>query len=84
MEEAITIKILLGITGTVIMLLLSVLAYFLKQVHSEIKKMSDAFVVMSNRITVAEEQGKAAYDLVRQEIRYLEKRIEKIENLPIQ
>ena len=65
--------------GTVISLLLSVVAYFIKQLHNDFKRMEKDLVEVKTMALIIKTEFKSGNDLLNQKVEYLEKRVNKIE-----
>jgi len=71
------------IFGTLISLLLSVVAYFIKQLHRDFRKMEMDLSEVKTTTMLIKTEFKSRYDLLYQRLEYLEKRIEIIENITL-
>ena len=76
MENAITLNV---VFGTIISLLLTVVAYFMKQLHSDFKKMEKDLTEVKTMALIIKTEFKNSYDLLNQKVDYLEHRINIIE-----
>lgn len=76
MEYAITLNV---VFGTVISLLLTVVAYFMKQLHSDFKKMEKDLTEVKTMALLIKTEFKNSYDLLNQKVDYLEHRVNIIE-----
>ena len=65
--------------GTIISLLLSVVAYFIRQLHSDFRKMEKDIIEVKTTTQIIKSELKNSYDLLNQRVQYLEKRIDAIE-----
>lgn len=65
--------------GTIISLLLSVVAYFIRQLHSDFRKMEKDIIEVKTTTQIIKSELKNSYDLLNQRVQYLEKRIDVIE-----
>jgi hypothetical protein len=65
--------------GTLITLLLSVVAYFIKQLHTDFKSMEKDLVEVKTMALIIKTEFKSGNDLLNQKVEYLEKRVQKIE-----
>jgi len=65
--------------GTLITLLLSVVAYFIKQLHTDFKSMEKDLVEVKTMALIIKTEFKSGNDLLNQKVEYLEKRIINIE-----
>jgi hypothetical protein len=66
--------------GTIISLLLSVVAYFIKLLHSDFKRMEKDLVEVKTMALIIKTEFKSSSDLMNQKVDYLEKRVNHIEN----
>ncbi|WP_299176744.1 hypothetical protein [uncultured Chryseobacterium sp.] len=76
MEYAITLNV---VFGSVISLLLTVVAYFMKQLHSDFKKMEKDLTEVKTMALLIKTEFKNSYDLLNQKVDYLEHRVNIIE-----
>lgn len=76
MENAITLNV---VFGTIISLLLTVVAYFMKQLHSDFKKMEKDLTEVKTMALLIKTEFKNSYDLLNQKVDYLEHRVNIIE-----
>lgn len=67
--------------GTIISLLLSVVAYFIRQLHSDFRKMEKDIVEVKTTTQLIKTEFKSSHDLLNQRVSYLEKRMDVIEFL---
>lgn len=67
--------------GTVISLLLSVVAYFMRQLHSDFRKMEKDIIEVKTTTLLIKTEFKNSHDLLNQRVTYLEKRMDVIEVL---
>jgi hypothetical protein len=67
--------------GTVISLLLSVVAYFIRQLHSDFRKMEKDIIEVKTTTQLIKTEFKSSHDLLNQRVAYLEKRMDVIELL---
>ncbi|ESU19487.1 hypothetical protein FEDK69T_31590 [Flavobacterium enshiense DK69] len=65
--------------GTLISLLLSVVAYFIKQLHTDFKRMEKDLVEVKTMALIIKSEFKSGNDLLNQKVEYLEKRVQTIE-----
>ncbi|WP_281239957.1 hypothetical protein [Flavobacterium praedii] len=65
--------------GTLITLLLSVVAYFIKQLHTDFKSMEKDLVEVKTMALIIKTEFKSGNDLLNQKVEYLEKRVINIE-----
>lgn len=67
--------------GTLISLLLSVVAYFIKQLHTDFKSMEKDLFEVKTMALIIKTEFKSGNDLLHQKVEYLEKRVNNIESL---
>jgi hypothetical protein len=65
--------------GSLISVLLSVVAYFIKQLHTDFKRMEKDLVEVKTMALIIKTEFKSGNDLLNQKVEYLEKRINNIE-----
>ena len=65
--------------GTLITLLLSVVAYYIKQLHTDFKSMEKDLVEVKTMALIIKTEFKSGNDLLNQKVEYLEKRVQIIE-----
>ena len=65
--------------GTLITLLLSVVAYFIKQLHTDFKSMEKDLIEVKTMALIIKTEFKSGNDLLNQKVEYLEKRVQTIE-----
>ena len=65
--------------GTLITLLLSVVACFIKQLHTDFKSMEKDLVEVKTMALIIKTEFKSGNDLLNQKVEYLEKRVHNIE-----
>ncbi len=65
--------------GTSIKLLLSVVAYFIKQLHTDFKSMEKDLIEVKTMALIIKTEFKSGNDLLNQKVEYLEKRVNNIE-----
>ena len=65
--------------GTLITLLLSVVAYFIKQLHTDFKSMEKDLIEVKTMALIIKTEFKSGSDLLNQKVEYLEKRVNNIE-----
>ena len=73
------INIIATLFGTIITLLLSVVAYFIKQLHTDFKSMEKDLVEVKTMALIIKTEFKSGNDLLNQKVEYLEKRVNNIE-----
>ena len=73
------INTIAALFGTLISLLLSVVAYFIKQLHTDFKSMEKDLVEVKTMALIIKTEFKSGNDLLNQKVEYLEKRVQIIE-----
>ena len=73
------INIIATLFGTLITLLLSIVAYFIKQLHTDFKSMEKDLVEVKTMALIIKTEFKSGNDLLNQTVEYLEKRVQIIE-----
>ena len=73
------INIIATLFGTLITLLLSIVAYFIKQLHTDFKRMEKDLVEVKTMALIIKTEFKSGNDLLNQKVEFLEKRVSKIE-----
>lgn len=76
MENAITLN---TVFGSLISLLLTIVAYFIKQLHSDFKRMEKDLSEVKTMALLIKTEFKNSYDLLNQKVDYLEHRVNIIE-----
>lgn len=76
MEQASQLMVLFG---SLISLLLSVVAYFIKQLHTDFKRMEKDLVEVKTMALLIKTEFKSSSDLLNQKVDYLEHRVQKLE-----
>ena len=76
MENAITLNV---VFGSIISMLLTIVAYFIKQLHSDFKKMEKELTEVKTMALLIKTEFKNSYDLLNQKVDYLEHRVNIIE-----
>lgn len=76
MENVNSITVLFG---SLISVLLSVVAYFIKQLHTDFKRMEKDLVEVKTMALIIKTEFKSGNDLLNQKVEYLEKRVHNIE-----
>ena len=74
-----TINNITVLFGTLITLLLSVVAYFIKQLHTDFKSMEKDLIEVKTMALIIKTEFKSGNDLLNQKVEYLEKRVNNIE-----
>ena len=80
MEQAPQLMVLFR---SLISLLLSVVAYFIKQLHTDFKRMEKDLVEVKTMALLIKTEFKSSSDLLNQKVDYLEHRVQKLEMLCI-
>ena len=80
MEQAPQLMVLFG---SLISLLLSVVAYSIKQLHTDFKRMEKDLVEVKTMALLIKTEFKSSSDLLNQKVDYLEHRVQKLEMLCI-
>ena len=73
------INIIATLFGTLITLLLSIVAYFIKQLHTDFKSMEKDLIEVKTMALIIKTELKSGNDLLNQKVEFLEKRVSKIE-----
>ena len=76
MQNEITVSVFFGFISSV---LLAVVAYFIRQLHSDFKKMELDLNEVKTMALIIKTEFKNSQDLLNQKVEYLEQRINKIE-----
>lgn len=76
MENEITVSVFFGFISSV---LLAIVAYFIRQLHTDFKSMEKDMSEVKTMALVIKTEFKNSYDLLNQKVEYLEQRINKIE-----
>ena len=76
MNNEITVSVFFGFISSV---LLAVVAYFIRQLHTDFKSMEKDMTEVKTMALVIKTEFKNSYDLLNQKVEYLEQRINKIE-----
>lgn len=76
MEQAPQLMVLFG---SLISLLLSVVAYFIKQLHTDFKRMEKDLFEVKTMALLIKTEFKSSSDLLNQKVDYLEHRVQKLE-----
>jgi hypothetical protein len=76
MENITTIAALFG---TLITLLLSVVAYFIKQLHTDFKSVEKDLIEVKTMVLIIKTEFKSGNDLLNQKVEYIEKRVHDLE-----
>ena len=73
------INIIATLFGTLMTLLLSIVAYFIKQLHTDFKSMEKDLIEVKTMALIIKTEFKSGNDLLNQKVEYLEKRVNNIE-----
>jgi hypothetical protein len=70
---------LLTIFGGLITFLLSIVAYFIRQLHSDFRRVEKDLTEVKTTTSLIKSEFKSGYDLLNQKVEFLEKRLENVE-----
>lgn len=76
MQTEITLNVLFGSVSSV---LLAIVAYFIRQLHSDFKSMEKDISEVKTMALLIKTEFKNSYDLLNQKVDYLEHRVSKLE-----
>ena len=76
MQTEITLNVLFGSVSSV---LLAIVAYFIRQLHSDFKSMEKDISEVKTMALLIKTEFKNSYDLLNQKVEYLEQRVTKLE-----
>ena len=76
MENEITVSVFFGFISSV---LLAVVAYFIRQLHTDFKSMEKDISEVKTMALLIKTEFKNSYDLLNQKVEYLEQRVTKLE-----
>ena len=76
MENEITVSVFFGFISSV---LLAVVAYFIRQLHTDFKSMEKDMTEVKTMALIIKTEFKNSQDLLNQKVEYLEQRINKVE-----
>ena len=76
MQTEITLNVLFGSVSSV---LLTIVAYFIRQLHSDFKSMEKDISEVKTMALLIKTEFKNSYDLLNQKVDYLEQRVSKLE-----
>ena len=76
MENEITVSVFFGFISSV---LLAVVAYFIRQLHSDFKSMEKDISEVKTMALLIKTEFKNSYDLLNQKVDFLEQRVSKLE-----
>ncbi len=72
---------LMTLIGTLICFLISIVAYFVKQLHADFRKLTNDISEVKTITTIFKTEFTSGYEIINQKVEYLSKRIEIIEKL---
>jgi hypothetical protein len=78
MESAITLNV---VFGSLISMLLAIVAYFIKQLHSDFKRMEKDLTEVKTMALLIKTEFKNSYDLLNHKVDYLEHRVNNLEKI---
>ena len=70
---------LTGLFGSVSSVLLAIVAYFIRQLHSDFKSMEKDITEVKTMALLIKTEFKNSYDLLNQKVDFLEQRVSKLE-----
>ncbi|WP_395050313.1 hypothetical protein, partial [Flavobacterium sp.] len=73
------INAIAALFGTLITLLLSVVAYFIKQLHTDFKSVEKDLIEVKTMVLIIKTEFKSGNDLLNQKVEYIEKRVHNLE-----
>ena len=76
MENEITVSVFFGFISSV---LLAVVAYFIRQLHTDFKSMEKDITEVKTMALLIKTEFKNSYDLLNQKVDFLEQRVSKLE-----
>ena len=76
MQTEITLNVLFGSVSSV---LLAIVAYFIRQLHSDFKSMEKDITEVKTMALLIKTEFKNSYDLLNQKVGFLEQRVSKLE-----
>lgn len=76
MQTDITLNVLFGSVSSV---LLAIVAYFIRQLHSDFKSMEKDITEVKTMALLIKTEFKNSYDLLNQKVDFLEQRVSKLE-----
>lgn len=76
MQTEITLNVLFGSVSSV---LLTIVAYFIRQLHSDFKSMEKDITEVKTMALLIKTEFKNSYDLLNQKVDFLEQRVSKLE-----
>ncbi len=78
MENAVTLNV---VFGSLISMLLAIVAYFIKQLHSDFKRMEKDLTEVKTMALLIKKEFKNSYDLLNHKVDYLEHRVNNLEKI---
>ena len=78
MENAVTLNV---VFGSLISMLLAIVAYFIKQLHSDFKRMEKDLTEVKTMALLIKTEFKNSYDLLNHKVDYLEHRVNNLEKI---
>ena len=72
---------ILTLFGGMITFLLSIVAYFIRQLHTDFRRVEKDLTEVKTTTSLIKSEFKSGYDLLNQKVGFLEKRIENMERL---
>jgi len=73
------INTIAALFGPLITLLLSVVAYFIKQLHTDFKSVEKDLIEVKTMVLIIKTEFKSGNDLLNQKVEYIEKRVHDLE-----
>ena len=67
--------------GTLLSMLMSVVVYFVKQLHSDFKKVEQDLMEVKTTTALIKSEFRSSQELIKQRVDYLENRMEKVETI---
>ena len=67
--------------GSLISILLSMVAYFIKQLHTDFKRMEKDLIEVKTMALIIKTEFKSGNDLLNQKVEYMDKRVTHLEEL---
>lgn len=67
--------------GSIISILLSMVAYFIKQLHTDFKRMEKDLFEVKTMALIIKTEFKSGNDLLNQKVEYLDKRVSNLEEI---
>ena len=72
---------LMTLIGTLICFLISIVAYFVKQLHADFRKLTNDISEVKTITTIFKTEFTSGYEIINQKVEYLSKRIKKKKKL---